>query len=97
MEKTKYVLNAKQSIIFGNPFATSGGASFDLTETESNDKISNDSVLCFTTAVRDHDTPIVGLGELSTKRGISVEESCEKGNDESLRTPEWIRKWFQSG
>ena len=65
--ETKYwnVLDAEQSIVLGNTLTTSRSASLDLPGAESNGKVGNDSVLGLTRSVRDHDTPTVGLRQLS--------------------------------
>jgi len=63
---TEFLLDAKQSIILGNALTTSRSTSLDLTGTEGNDKVGNDRVLCLTRSVRDHDTPVVRLRQLSS-------------------------------
>ena len=50
----------------GNTLTPGGSTSLDLASTESDDQVSNDGVLGFTTTMGNHDTPAVGLRELST-------------------------------
>jgi hypothetical protein len=60
------VLDAEQSIILGNTLTTSRSTSLDLSSAEGNDEVGDDGVLGLTRSVRDHDTPTVGLRQLST-------------------------------
>jgi len=67
-EETKSwnALYAEQSIVFGNTLTTSRSTSLDLTSAKGNDEIGDNGVLSLTRSVRDHDTPTVGLRQLST-------------------------------
>jgi len=58
----KFFLDAQQCIVFGHTFAPSWSTCLDLANTEGNYKICNDSVLGFTAAVGDHDSPAIRLG-----------------------------------
>ena len=60
------VLDAEESIIFGNALTASRSTSLDLTSAEGNDEVGDDGVLSFTRSVRNHDTPPIRLGQLST-------------------------------
>lgn len=61
--ETEYwnVLDAEESIIFGDTLTTSRSTGLDLAGTEGNDEVSNYSVLGLTRPVRDHHAPTVGL------------------------------------
>lgn len=63
------VLNAEQCVVFGDTFASCWGTSLDLTNTKGDSKVGNDGIFSLTTAMGDHNTPAVGLGELSTVNG----------------------------
>lgn len=92
-EKETVALDTKQSVVLGNTFATRGSTSLDLTNTESDDEVGNDSVLRLTTSVRDHDAPTVRLGELS-----ATPESVRKSQRAlKRRTLGWIQRWYQFG
>ena len=61
-----HVLDTEEGVVLGNTLGTGGGTSLDLADTKSDDEVSDDGVLGLSRAVRDHDTPAVGLRELST-------------------------------
>lgn len=60
------VLDAKKSIVLGDTLAASGSTSLDLTNTEGDDEVGNNSVLSLTATVGDHDTPTIRLSKLRT-------------------------------
>jgi len=60
------VLDAEQCIVFRDTLAACRRAGLDLTSTECDDQIRDQSVLRFARAVGDHDTPAIGLCELRT-------------------------------
>ena len=91
-----YALNAKESVVLGDTLATGRRTGLDLADTESNNEVRNDRVLSLTRAVRDHDTPAIGLRELSTvKKQISRLVSSRHGAVQL--TPGSTRRWYRSG
>jgi len=60
------VLDAEESIIFGNTLTAGRSTSLDLTGAKGNDEVGDDGVLGLTRPVRNHDTPTVRLRQLST-------------------------------
>jgi hypothetical protein len=54
-------LNTQQRVVLGHTFAPSWGTRLDLANPKGDDEICDDSVLGFTTAVGDHNSPAIGL------------------------------------
>lgn len=67
MQRVKDVLDTEKLVVLGNTLASGRGTSLDLTNTKSDDEVGDERVLGLAGAVRDHDTPAVGLAELSTR------------------------------
>ena len=63
------ILNAEERVVLRDTLAARGRTSLDLADTEGDDEVSDESVLSLTTAVRDHDSPVVGLRKLGTVAG----------------------------
>ena len=63
---TKYALNAEEGVVLRDTLGPGGSTGLDLASAEGDDQVSNQSAFGLTAAVRDHDTPAVGLRELST-------------------------------
>ena len=59
-------LDAEKLVVLGDTLAARGRTGLDLADTEGDDEVRNDGVLSLTATVRHHDTPAVGLRELST-------------------------------
>ena len=91
-----YALDAKKSVVLGDTLATGRRTGLDLTDTESNNEVRNDRVLGFTRAVRDHDTPAIGLRELSTVKKQISRPVTSRHSAEQL-TPGSTRRWYRSG
>ena len=89
------VLDAEQSIIFGNALTTSRSTSLDLTSAEGNDEVSDDGVFSFTRSVRNHDAPTIRLRQLSTM-GTPF-SSRSHFSDGWKPTPGWTQRWSRSG
>ena len=66
-----YALDAKKSVVLGDTLAASRRTCLDLADAERDYDVRNDGALGLTATVRDHDTPAVGLRELSAIRGRS--------------------------
>ena len=62
----RHVLDAEEGVVLGNTLRTSRSTGLDLSDAKSDDQVSNECVLGFTTTVGNHDTPAVGLRELGT-------------------------------
>ena len=62
-----HVLDTEEGVVLGNTLGTGGGTSLDLAGLEGDDEVGDDGVLGLTRAVGNHDTPVVGLSELSTR------------------------------
>ena len=74
------VLDAKKRVVLRDTLAARRCTSLDLADTEGDDEVRDDGVLRLTAAVRDHDTPAIGLRELSTvKKQISRPVSSRHG------------------
>ena len=61
----EYALDTEEGVVLRDTLRAGGSTSLDLAGTEGNDEVSDDGVLGLTGTVRDHDTPAVGLSELS--------------------------------
>jgi hypothetical protein len=62
-----HLLDAQQRVVFGDSLTPGRGTSLNLANAEGDREVRDDGVLGLTASVRDHDTPTVGLGELSTE------------------------------
>ena len=60
------VLDAEKGVVLAHTLRTSRGTRLDDTRVEGDGKVSNRRVLRLTGAVRHHDSPVVGLSELSS-------------------------------
>ena len=59
-------LDAKKRVVLCDTLAARRRTSLDLADTEGDDEVRDDGVLRLTAAVRDHDTPAIGLRKLCT-------------------------------
>lgn len=72
---------------------TSGGCTcLNLADTEGDDEIGNDGILCLSGTMRDHDSPSIGLGELCTIGRFSTNPRNKGRGKEQESTTERRRK-----
>jgi hypothetical protein len=79
-------LDAEKRVVLRYTLRTRRGTSLDLTGSERDDKVGDDSVLRLAGAVRNHHTPAVGLGELCPTR-LNVNFSLSRHESLGTRTP----------
>lgn len=59
-------LDAEELVILGSALRSAWSTSLDDTDTETNDEVRDGDIFGLTGSVRNHDTPVVGLSELSS-------------------------------
>ena len=64
--KRPHVLDTEKSVVLGHTFRASRGTSLDLTDAKGDREVGNERVFGLAATVGHHDTPAVGLSELST-------------------------------
>jgi hypothetical protein len=67
-----HVLDTEESVVLGHTLTSGRSTSLDLAGTESDDEIGDEGILGLARTVRDHDTPSVGLCELSSVAIFSI-------------------------
>merc|ERR1719411_991394 len=65
------LLNSQELVVLGESLGPAGGASLDLACAETNDKISDEAVLCLSRPVRHHSSPALGLSHVVSLDGLS--------------------------
>mgnify|MGYP005989629891 CR=1 FL=1 len=68
---TELLLNAEDLVELGKTLRTARSTGLDLTSADTDNDVGNGDILGLTRAVRDHDTPSVGVGVLSSLDGLS--------------------------
>merc|ERR1712156_438477 len=67
---SKLFLNSEELIIFCQPFRTAWSSGFNLTSSQTNYKVSNETVLSFTRPMRYHSSPTISFSQVMCGNGF---------------------------
>lgn len=66
-----FLLNSEDLVVLSKTLRSAGSTSLDLTSSETDNEISNESIFGFSGSVGDHDTEACILGKKSSFNGFS--------------------------